>query len=139
MRVITRVLIAATLAFGLGCAQKDWIDRTLVTVDVTGTWERVGGAGDGVFQFVLEQQGSVVKGFAGGDSRGLGCQNLAMGSIEGTVAGDVFYFRDSRGCIQGELTVRGDEMDGRASTYAGSRRFSLRRVDPSPRPPSPPR
>src|SRR5215813_11218712 len=38
MKIITCVLIAATVLFSSGCAQKDWIDRTLVTVDVTGTW-----------------------------------------------------------------------------------------------------
>jgi hypothetical protein len=31
------MLIGATLAVGSGCARSDWIDRTLVTVDVTGT------------------------------------------------------------------------------------------------------
>jgi hypothetical protein len=30
-------VIAAAVVFASGCAQKDWIDRTLVTVDVTGT------------------------------------------------------------------------------------------------------
>ena len=43
MKAIVGVLIAATLAVGFGCARSDWIDRTLVTVDVTGIWERVDG------------------------------------------------------------------------------------------------
>ena len=30
------VVIGVALVFASGCAQKDWIDRTLVTVDVTG-------------------------------------------------------------------------------------------------------
>jgi hypothetical protein len=38
MKTIVGVLIAATLAVGSGCAKTDWIERTLVTVDVTGTW-----------------------------------------------------------------------------------------------------
>jgi len=38
MKSIVCLLIASTLAVGLGCAKTDWIDRTLVTVDVTGTW-----------------------------------------------------------------------------------------------------
>jgi hypothetical protein len=67
----------------------------------------------------------------------VGCQGTDVGPIEGTVAGDVFRFRDSRGCIEGELTVSGDEMDGKASTFAGSRPFSLRRVSP-PSQPGPP-
>jgi hypothetical protein len=46
MKAIVGVLIAATLAVGSGCARKDWIDRTLVTEDVTGTWYRsLGGLG----------------------------------------------------------------------------------------------
>jgi len=145
MRTILGVLIAATLAVGYGCAKQDWIDRTLVTVDVTGVWTgNVGGVGGtggpiGLFEFELEQQGSTVKGFVRGNSRGLGCQGTTVGLIDGTVAGDVFRFRDSRGCLDGELTVSGDEMDGRASTFAGSRPLSLRRGDPSPRPASPPR
>jgi hypothetical protein len=138
------VLIASALVFGTGCAQKDWIDRTLVTVDVTGTWEggmvgSGGGPGSSTVQFELEQQGSTVKGFTRGYSRGVGCQGTDVGPIEGTVAGDVFRFRDLRGCIEGELTVSGDEMNGRTSSSFGIRPFSLRRVDPSSRPASPPR
>jgi hypothetical protein len=38
MKTIVGILIAATLLFGSGCAKTDWIDRTLVTEDVTGTW-----------------------------------------------------------------------------------------------------
>jgi hypothetical protein len=38
LKIIARMLILATLAFGAGCAKSDWIERTLVTVDVTGTW-----------------------------------------------------------------------------------------------------
>ena len=32
------VLIGVALVLASGCAQQDWIDRTLVTVDVTGSW-----------------------------------------------------------------------------------------------------
>src|SRR5262245_57774094 len=48
-----------------GCAvQKDWIDRTLVTVDVTGVWEGTfeGTGGSGGVRFVLQQQGPKVTG-----------------------------------------------------------------------------
>jgi len=34
MRAV-RTFVAVALVFASGCAQKDWIDRTLVTVDVT--------------------------------------------------------------------------------------------------------
>jgi hypothetical protein len=91
MRTVPWVLIAAALAFGLGCASSDWIDRTLVTVDVTGTWYgSAGGGGTGYatpdFLFELEQQGSTVKGSV----------RLTPGGhaeVAGTVAGDVFRFR----------------------------------------------
>jgi len=36
MRIVSMVLVAASLA--LGCARSDWIQQTLVTADVTGTW-----------------------------------------------------------------------------------------------------
>jgi hypothetical protein len=36
MNLTIRLLIATTLLFGPGCARTDWIDGTLVTVDVTG-------------------------------------------------------------------------------------------------------
>jgi len=36
MNTITRVILVAVLAFGSGCAKPDWIQQTLVTVDVTG-------------------------------------------------------------------------------------------------------
>ncbi len=61
MKIIAAVLIAAALAFGSGCARPDWIERTLVTVDVTGTWSgSVQGAGAFATHSVslqLEQQG----------------------------------------------------------------------------------
>jgi hypothetical protein len=138
MRVVTRVLIAAALAFGLGCAQTDWIDRTLVTEDVTETWSGLWsgprGAGE-VLWFELEQRGSTIKGFirftAGSAAAGQGDR---PGPIEGTVAGDVFRFRQMNGSLEGELTVSGDEMNGRASLGSNSRPLSLRRVDASSRP-----
>ena len=60
MQTMVRVLVATTLVLGgSGCAKTDWIDRTLVTVDVTGTWSGTmmaagsGGAG-GVRDVVFE-------------------------------------------------------------------------------------
>jgi len=32
------LVIGVALALASGCAQSDWIDRTLVTVNVTGEW-----------------------------------------------------------------------------------------------------
>ena len=142
-----RVLVTTALVFsGSGCAAKqDWIDRTLVTVDVTGTWSGYTGGGSGAvgsgadFRLELEQHGSTVKGFlrfAGFGNSG----RFADGPIEGTVAGDVFRFRGTRGEVEGELTVSGDEMTGMGMvSFWGQRRLSLRRTDPSSSPASPPR
>ena len=138
MRVVTRVLIVAALAFGSGCVQTDWIDRTLVTVDVTGTWYgRLQGGSSPEVLFDLEQQGSTVKGFMRVTSEtGGGQAGAKSGPIDGTVAGDVFRFRQTNGRMEGELTVSGDEMNGRATLFS-SQPFSLQRVDPSSRPDSP--
>ena len=149
MKIVAGLLIAAALAFASGCAKTDWIDRTLVTVDVTGTWlGSVGGlSGAGGkppdFLLELEQKGPTVTGFmrlpSGGSSASASYgSRIASGPVDGTVAGDVFRFRLANGTLDGELTVSGDEMNGLVS-WLGSRPISLRRVDPSPRPASPPR
>jgi hypothetical protein len=135
MRAIKWLVLMTALLLGSGCAKTDWIDRTLVTVDVTGVWTgSASGMSTGELQFELEQQGSTVKGLMRANTRGLGGQGAYTRPIDGTVAGDVFRFRDSRGSVEGELTVSGDEMNGRASLADGpSRAFFLRRVDPSSR------
>jgi len=143
MRTITWVLIAAALAFGYGCASSDWIDRTLVTVDVTGTsYGTFPGSGSSDVLFELRQQGSTVKGYI----RFSGRSSSSSGPIAGTVAGDVFRFKNPRGSVEGELTVSGDEMNGRASIAGtssaagtGDLGLSLRRVQSGSRPSSPPR
>jgi hypothetical protein len=140
-KVIARVLLAASVTIGAGCARTDWIDRTLVTVDVTGTWS--GGTSTGPatatseMSFELEQQGATVKGFL--RLKTSGAVGDLSGPVESTVAGDLFRFRNPRGTVEGELTVNGDEMTGLTSTSLGRYSTSLRRVDPSSRLGSPPR
>jgi hypothetical protein len=133
MKAARWLLVAAALTFVAGCARGDWIDRTLVTVDVTGTWYgRSGGPGSDREVFLeLKQEGSRVTGFARYTPYGSGVR-----PIDGAVAGDVFRFRGTTGSIEGELTVSGDEMNGQAS-FVGRGPISLRRVDPSSRPDSP--
>jgi hypothetical protein len=135
MKILAGVLMVAALAFGSSCARSDWIERTLVTVDVTGTWYGTAqGPGFSHILFELEQQGSTVK----GSIRFRASSGLASGPIDGTVAGDVFRFKDQRGSVEGELTVSGDEMNGRASiSIMGDRQLSLRRVESSSHPDSP--
>jgi|SRR5215470_5419332 len=131
---IAGAVLATCLVIGTGCARQDWIDRTLVTVDVTGNWhgKTVGGTGAGFLigdLFLdLAQQGAMVKGTmlvrnpAGAP---------ATEPIEGTVTGDVFRFRNVRGTLQAELTVSGDEMAGTALTMAGRRNLSFQRAEPA--------
>jgi hypothetical protein len=100
--------LMVSLIVGVGCAKSDWIQSTLVTVDVTGVW--VGSTGKGIGQSVirleLEQQGPNVKGYYRRSSAAGGSR---QGPIDGTVGGDVFRFRAPTGGPEGELTVSGDE------------------------------
>ena len=88
-KLIAGMLTAATLIFTSGCAKTDWIDRTLVTVDVTGTWNGiVGGSASGGRSSVdlyleLEQKGSTVKGFV---QMIPDVATKSSGPVEGTVA-----------------------------------------------------
>jgi hypothetical protein len=113
MKTIARVLLGAMLACSTGCTPPDWIERTLVTVDVTGTWNgassvRVSGAYPTVW-VEFQQAGPKAK---GSTRASMGSSTGAAGPIEGTIAGDVFTFRQTNGRLQGELTVSGDEMSG---------------------------
>jgi len=123
------VLILAILVFGSGCAKSDWIDRTLVTVDVTGTLCRVGTES---ICLQLEQTGGTARGFI--DFKGAGGLPLGLlpghSPVEGQVTGDVLRFAQTSGPIRGELTVSGDEMSGDI-LFSSPLRVVLRRVDPS--------
>jgi len=131
MKPIVCLIIAASLLFGYGCAKTDWIDRTLVTVDVTGTWERVGST----LQLELKQQGPNVNGYLRMPAPG----GQFSGPIEGSVTGDTFRFRRVNGSGDGEMSVSGDEMVGQIRGVPTTPQATLRRVDPSSPPVSPPR
>jgi hypothetical protein len=145
MRTIAWILMAAALAIGPGCATPpDWIERTLVTVDVTGHWNgsplQVSGAGSSIAEFWLDlqQAGPKVRGSMQGKGVGVaqhGTPLAGTGSvpIEGTIAGDVFSFRQTNGSGKGELTVRGDEMTGQVSMGI-SYLIILHRIESFPRP-----
>ncbi len=131
------MLIAAALAIGVGCTTpSDWIERTLVTVDVTGTWYGAspvrGQGGYPDLWLDLQQEGPKAKGSTRA-SMGAAQSPALSGPIEGTIAGDVFTFRQTNGPVTGELTVSGDEMTGE---ILEPRRFPivLRRVGSPPRP-----
>ena len=109
MRTIGWMLTAAALATGSGCATPpDWIERTLVTVDVSGVWY---GTANFQIELTLRQEGPKVTGFV--RARNLTPSGLTeSGPINGTVSGDVFTFKQTNGSAEGELSVTGDEMTG---------------------------
>jgi len=130
---LARLILVTMLACGSGCAKSDWIQQTLVTVDVTGTWRD----SDGTIEFTLEQQGSKVTGSL--LLKGIQSAGTISAPVEGSVGGDVFRFQQTRGersCL-GEFTVSGDDMHGWVDcARQGSTSFrrhwgSLQRVDSS--------
>src|SRR5262249_22043302 len=109
----------------------DWIQQTLVTVDVTGVWVGSTVRGDREIQLALEQQGPKVNGSFRPLGPALAVLPWSEGPIEGTVAGDVFSFRLTNATASGEVTVSGDEMNGYVSIGSPFPIF-LRRVSSSP-------
>jgi hypothetical protein len=132
-----RLALALLLTASLGCAQKDWIDRTLVTENVTGAWTGSFGKGNSYRELRLDlrQEGTKVTGFATTPHWGTGDTS----PLQGNMAGDVFTFNTLRGSASGELTVAGDDMSGQVAWIYGSRRASLHRVDSLPLTETPPR
>jgi hypothetical protein len=128
-RVISGLLMVSILLVGYGCVSRpDWIEATLVTVDVSGVWS---GDGPGVpagVPFVLElaQQGSKVT----GSMRISGFYGRYGGPVEGRVTGDLFQFWQLSNPIKGEATVDGDQMKGQL-VWLILGEFTLRRVERS--------
>ena len=70
-----------------GCARPDWIEQTLVTVDVTGVWRGswTMPTASGIFELTLQQTGPKVT----GEMRFAATQIYnPSGPITGTVSGD---------------------------------------------------
>ena len=133
MRLLARLLLGISVVLLMGCAQKDWIDRTLVTESVHGVWEGSMASSSGQpfirddIRLELEQKGRNVTGL-------LRHQLIIAGPrgttpIEGSMAGDQFTFQDLRGTLTGELTVGGDEMTGQGMAGPRAVTYSLRRID----------
>ena len=123
------MLVAALLACASSCAKPDWIQDTLVTVDVTGVWTGwlgKGGLGAEV-RLDLDQQGQKVSGtFRSFVSSNYGFE-FPNGPLVGAVNGDVFSFEMSSGGVAGEMTVSGDEMTGYVNIWTKTL-ISFRRV-----------
>ena len=126
-RVIGRMAVALLVSGLVGCTRPDWIQSTLVTVDVSGSWQgnvtRPAGAyGPGLIQLQLQQSGPKVTGtlsFSPGPIKDV--------PLEGTVSGDVLRFRTRSGSVTAELQVNGDEMSGTGTTAAGSIVYEIHR------------
>ena len=132
--------LATALVLG-SCARQDWIDRTLVTTDVSGVWTGSIVSLDGQpmissdVRLELQQKATKVTGSLQSSNAILGA--MGRGSsfpINGSVTTDVFTFTDARTSMTGELTVDGDEMKGEhhASTSRGgcAHRFATAVVVP---------
>ena len=103
-----------------GCARPDWIEQTLVTVDVTGVWR--GSLGPSDLVLTLQQSGPKVT----GQIILVQFPTRIVDPIEGTISGDTLRFRDSRGRVIGEAQVNGDEMTGLGTSSYGSRPWPIR-------------
>ena len=124
--IIAWLAISFLVLTASGCARPDWIQQTLVTVDVSGAWQGTmtrpaSSYGPGIIELMLEQRCSKVTG-----NLGLRPGSSVSGPIEGTISGDVFRFRDARGNLTGELQVNGDEMTG-SGMWQGPVTLTLRR------------
>jgi hypothetical protein len=89
MKSIGAMLLTMVIAIDSGCVTRaDWIERTLVTVDVTGVWQGISEAGMGggnvALWLDLRQEGPKVTGSArpeGGLSRSIEGRSLATCSL----------------------------------------------------------
>ncbi len=115
---MNRRAFLCSLVVAAGCARADWIEGTLVTVDVAGVWKGrafLGGTTGGTsgdFQLTLTQRGAKVT----GDGR-FWAQTF---SVEGTVRGDMLTFNEPAGHLRGEARVAGDEMSGEGHSNVGT-------------------
>ena len=128
--MVSWVAIGLFVLSATGCARPDWIEQTLVTVDVTGEWRgswassAIGShAGNRPVVLTLRQNGPKVTGQITLATQAEG----PVGPIEGTVSGDIFRFHDLRNRLTGQLQVTGDEMAGQGTNAGFPATVTLRR------------
>ncbi len=112
--LMAMVGLSASLALLVeGCAQRtDWVEGTLVTVDVTGVWKgRTTTGVTGEMEMTLTQRGAKVT--------GEGRIRADRVAIEGTVRGDMFSF-NAGGRLRAEAQIDGDRMSGQGRTNVGA-------------------
>jgi hypothetical protein len=113
MRTIRWLLIGLLVVIGAGCARADWIEGTLVTVDVTGVWtgSAAGTNAPAGIELSLQQAGPNVT----GTLTMKGTQNsppVVGTAIQGTINGDVLRFDGVSFYRSFQLVVDGDRMSG---------------------------
>jgi hypothetical protein len=130
------VLLVGVATIACGCAHPDWIESTLVTVNVSGTWVgtfTAGPYGRGNLTLTLQQRGPKVTGkmvYSGGTGVGPQMSGQRVDEeITGTVNGDVLRARGTSGVVQVELTVADSEMAGGGVAFGVPARFVLRQKD----------
>ena len=119
--------LGSLLFVASGCARPDWIEDTLVTVDVTGVWRGSAGRGGSAYgggsvQLTLQQSGAKVTGnFRGAEGGDV--------PIDGIVNGDKLTLTSSKSTrpFKADLRVNGDEMIGSGATTVGITSWNLRR------------
>jgi len=126
-RLIAWAVAGLVLSASFACARSDWIQSTLVTVEVSGEWQgnitRPAGAyGPGLIYLSLRQSGPKVT----------GTFSLSPGPnkdvpLEGAISGDVLRFRGRGGLVTAELQVNGDDMSGTGTSAAGPIRIEIHR------------
>jgi hypothetical protein len=135
LAVLLAGLVATPLLLGLGCAKTPWVDRSVITEDVNGVWlgSMAGPDGqamvNGQVRLELQQRASKVTGSVYASSSWLRSGGRRSLPIEGSLADDVFTFKDDRSILSGELTVNGDEMTGRGFMGGRPVTFTLRRLE----------
>ena len=123
-----RWFLASLVLLSSGCATSSSPNAT--TVDVTGLWGGIWSCPQcpplqrgGSINMRLDQVGVTVTGnmsWAGGALR-------PGGRVDGNVSRDVLLFRVPGGDLTGELSVKGDDMEGRGLSGGLSISMSLHR------------
>jgi hypothetical protein len=135
VKIAWATFAAAVRLFTCGFVTRpDWIEATLMTVDVSGLWEgRSTSPGGAQRTAILELHQEWPK--VTGTVSWVGFTRDGSGPLEGRVNGEVFHFtvRSAAGAWTGELTVGDDKMEGQITQIAGPAvRVLIRRVSRAP-------
>jgi hypothetical protein len=125
---MSKLVIVGMVLLLAGCATGGGGTAVAPSVDVTGTWNgSFDGVGSSGFNFpfvaVLEQKGNIVTGTISGATR-----TVYNGTIQGTVSGNKFSWKQTMGSASGDVVVSGHEMGGTGTLTNYPGRLTLRRT-----------